>query len=282
MHHLLNYKKATISYRVIGKGSPVVLIHGFGEDSQIWESQIALLKDKFQLIIPDLPGSGQSQHHSDAREDWSMDFFADCIKAILEKENPDNNPSVIDRHSGFILIGHSMGGYISLAFAEKFPEWIRAFGLYHSSAFADSEEKKEARKKSIAFIEANGSAPFIGQATPALFSDGFRSQKPDIVAEITHKYSNFSARSLVHYLEGMMDRPDRTSILKNFNGPILFIMGVFDKAVPLEQGLQQCHLPALSYIQILENAAHMGMIEEISLANPFLEKFLQEIEIIER
>lgn len=282
MLYSLSFKKATIHYRVIGKGNPIVLLHGFGEDSQIWENQIALLKDTFQLIIPDLPGSGLSQQESDAREDWSMDFFADCVKAILSKEFPHNAITNNVSKESFILIGHSMGGYITLAFAEKYPESVKAFGLYHSTAFADSDEKKEARKKSIAFIEAHGSSPYIAQATPALFSDEFRSKHPQMVDEITRKYSNFSARALVHYLEGMMDRPDRTHVLKNFAGPVMFIMGVHDKAVPMEQGLKQCHLPAISYIQVLENAAHMGMLEENSLADPFLEKFLQEIEITER
>lgn len=282
MLNSLPFKKATINYRVVGKGSPVVFIHGFGEDSQIWETQIALLKNKYLLIIPDLPGSGHSQHDSDAREEWSMDFFADCIKAILSKEFPHYNGSIDKAKNGFVLIGHSMGGYITLAFAEKYPEWVKAFSLYHSTAFPDSDEKKEARKKSIAFIESHGAAPFIGQATPALFSDDFRSKHTQLVDEITRKYSNFSPRALVHYLEGMMDRPDRTHVLKNFAGPVLFIMGVYDKAVPMEQGLKQCHLPSISYIQVLENAAHMGMMEENDLADPFLEKFLQEIEIIER
>lgn len=281
MYHSLFFKEAFVSYRIIGTGSPVILIHGFGEDSDIWENQVNFLKDTFQLILPDLPGSGRSKQGSDDRQDWSMEFFADCILEIIKTEFPLDNPSVSSSHKGFILVGHSMGGYINLAFAEKYPRWLRAFGLFHSSAFADSEEKKAARRKSIAFIESHGSESYIKQAIPDLFSEGFKANNPEKVAEITSNYSNFPARSLVHYLEGMMDRPDRLAILKDFEGPVLFIMGVFDKAVPLENNLKQCHIPKLSYIQILENTAHMGLLEEPELANPFLEKFLQEIEIIE-
>lgn len=276
MHKILKHGQADIHYRIIGNGQPVVLIHGFGEDSSVWDPQVAFLKEKFQLILPDLPGCGQSAQTSDQAADWSMEFLASCIKKLLDSEVEATKSGL---KKAIPVIGHSMGGYIALAFAEKYPESITALGLFHSTAFADNEAKKEARQKSIAFIQQHGGAAFIAQATPGLFSDGFKAEKPDIVAEITHRFSNLSGRSLVHYYEAMIARPDRTAILKTFKGPVLFIMGAHDKAVPMEQGLQQCHWPSLSYIQVLENAGHMGMLEETDRCNRFLEKFLQEIEI---
>jgi pimeloyl-ACP methyl ester carboxylesterase len=255
-----------VYYRIVGKGQPVVLVHGFAEDGTVWENQIEYLKDKYQLIIPDMPGSGQSspRDHTQGDASWSMEYFAECIRAILDQEN-------ISRVS---MIGHSMGGYITLAFADAWPERLRSFGLFHSTAFADSEEKKTTRRRGIEFIQQNGAAKFLEQSVPNLFSSVTKKQQPELVYKILARFTNFDDQSLVNYYQAMMVRPDRTHVLKNFSGPVLFIMGKHDTAVPYEQGLQQCYLPGLSYIHTLEQSAHMGMWEEPKLSNIFVEAFL--------
>ena len=172
-----------------------------------------------------------------------------------------------------------MGGYITLAFAEKYPELLRAFGLFHSSAFADTEEKKETRRKGIAFIKQHGGGKFIEQATPNLFSDNTKQKSPEMVSDLVKKYTNFSGKSLVSYYDAMISRPDRTNILKKFDGPILFIMGQHDNAIPLKDILLQCHLPRVSYIQLLADSGHMGMLEEPAKSTSFLRKFLTECEM---
>src|ERR1041385_6326251 len=123
MEKQVTYQYKKIFYRVIGNGKPVILVHGFGEDSTVWQNQIEFLKDKFLLIIPDLPGSGRSE----MIDDMSIEGIAEAIKEIFELE-----VSKIS-HSEACMIGHSMGGYITLAFAEKYPEYLNAFGLFHSS-----------------------------------------------------------------------------------------------------------------------------------------------------
>ncbi|WP_207515530.1 alpha/beta fold hydrolase [Longitalea luteola] len=250
-----------VFYRKEGSGQPVVLIHGFSEDGTVWENQVEYLKSKFQLIIPDLPGSGQSPMNG---ADWSMEYFAECIRSILDKEN-------ITKTS---MIGHSMGGYITLAFAEQYPDRLHSFGLFHSTAFADSEEKKTARRRGIEFIQQNGAAKFLEQSIPNLFSEITKKRQPELVQKILARYTNFVGQSLVNYYQAMMVRPDRTQVLKNFSGPVLFIMGKHDTAVPYEQGMQQSYMPGLSYIHTLEHSGHMGMWEEPELSNVFLEEFL--------
>ncbi len=175
------------------------------------------------------------------------------------------------------MIGHSMGGYISLAFAEKYSDRLSGLGLFHSSAFPDTEEKKITRKRGIQFIEEHGQAKFLEQATPNLFSKSFKEQHPDAVNEIIDHYTNFQDTALVHYYEAMMQRPDRTHILKNFLRPVLFILGEHDTAIPLADGLRQCHIPRLSYIHILRNSGHMGMIEETDKCRKILQKFLEDL-----
>ena len=287
MQKQINYKGANIYYNVIGKGKPVMLVHGFGEDSKVWKYQADFLKDKFQLIIPDLPGSGLSVVDSwftqqssgevgqlavDSKH-LSIEWMADCLNAILEEELSFSSPEGRGRE-GATMIGHSMGGYITLAFAEKYPGQLNKFGLFHSTAYPDSEEKIQTRKRGIEFIIGHGAYAFLKQSTPNLFGKKFSAAHPDAIRELIEEGKNFSPNALINYYEAMMARPDRTSVLKSFPKPILFIIGEEDKAAPLKDCLEQSHLPAISYVHILSHSAHMGMWEETAKANQALLQFL--------
>lgn len=251
----------SIYYSVEGDGLNVILLHGFGEDSAIWNTLKSDLSARFRLIIPDLPGSGKSVSNTDG---VSMDTLADSVMKIIEKENIDE----------YFMIGHSMGGYITLAFADKHPAGLRGIGLFHSTAFADSDEKKEARKKNMDFIRNHGSQKFMHQSVPNLFSEETKQNNPQLVQEIIDQYSSFSPTSLVNYTAAMMNRPDRIHVLEEFKKPVLFIMGEHDTAVPLEQGLKQCSIPEFSYIYVCVHSGHMGMLEEPEFCLKALQDFL--------
>ncbi len=259
------YRGKSISYRTAGTGPLVVLLHGFGEDGTIWKGQYSLFP-QHQLIVPDLPGTGDS----DLLEDMSMESMAGAVKAIITAESGDESKAVV--------IGHSMGGYITLAFAEQYPEALLAFGLFHSTAFADSEEKKETRRKGVRFIQQHGAAEFLKTATPNLYAPASREVHPEWLAEHLATAHNFSADSLVSYYMAMINRPDRTLVLAESKVPVLFVMGRHDAAAPLEDILKQCHLPGLSYIHILEGAGHMGMIEEKDNTAQLLSLFVFTLE----
>jgi pimeloyl-ACP methyl ester carboxylesterase len=263
----INFQGQTISYRIEGQGQPVMLVHGFAEDGTVWENQIAALKDQFQLIIPDLPGSEQSETVENTSQ-WSMEYFAECLQAIIQEEKLE----------AVTMIGHSMGGYLTLAFAEKYPDQLKAFGLFHSSAAPDSQEKIATRRRGIEFINENGPKKFLEQSIPNLFSETTKKQDPAMVEKILQRFTNFPAQSLVGYYEAMILRPDRTQVLKNYSRPILFIIGKFDTAVPMEQSLPQSHLPGLSYVHILQHSGHMGMWEESELSNTYLNRFLLQVD----
>lgn len=265
----LLYQNKKIFYRITGNGKPVVFIHGFGEDGEIWNNQIEFLKNKFQLIIPDLPGSGKSE----MIDDMSIEGMAEVIKQILDEESSKIPPS---GGGGASVIAHSMGGYILLALIEKYWNHVSAFGLFHSSAYADSEEKKVIRRKGIEFIRQQGAFEFLKTTTPNLFSQQTKDERPELISKLIASLDNFSPASLVSYYEAMMQRPNRTKMLQKATVPVLFIMGKYDNAVPLEDGLQQCHLPEKSYIYVLRNSGHMGMLEEKDKCNEILDKFLLE------
>ena len=262
------YDNSTIFYRVSGKGKTVVLLHGFGEDRNIWNDLAAKLVESFKVIIPDIPGSGKSEIlKNDVEKEISIDRYAKVIMYILEKENVTT----------CAIIGHSMGGYITLAIAEKYPDILNGFGLFHSSAFADNEEKKQARLKSIEFLKTHDAKSFLKTSIPGLFAEKFKQEHPDIVEKLVESGNHFSSKALIQYYQAMINRPERIEVLKQTKLPVLFIIGEKDQAIPLQQSLTQCHLPSTSYVHILPNAGHMGMLEEKELCNNIVISFLNNL-----
>jgi len=283
MHKHCSWSDGTIHYQILGKGIPVVLLHGFGEDSSIWDQQVAYLQKKCTLFIPDLPGTGSSewksannistQHDSidhsqftSLRSFLNIDKLADAIHAMLRHEKMDR----------CYLLGHSMGGYITLAYAEKYPEQLLGLGLIHSTAFADSEEKKNNRLRGIEMMQTYGGFTFLKTTIPNLFGNTFKKNNPEIIEQLIHKSTSLTTSTLQAYYYAMMQRPDRTAILKGNPLPILFVLGTEDVAAPLNDVLQQTHLPLNSYIHILDGIGHMGMLESTERINQHIEAFIHQ------
>src|SRR5688572_20033900 len=208
MEKTILYQNKNIFYRSFGNGDPVLFVHGFGEDGEVWNHQVEFLKDKYHLLVPDLPGSGRSELIGD----MSMEGMAEVLHSILHEEIPpetdpkeglantqihpnENTSQKINYESfessrnppsgggGATVIGHSMGGYITLALVEKYWNHVNAFGLFHSSAFADTEEKKGTRRKGIGFIKENGPYKFLETAIPGLYWQKNRDEKPALIEE---------------------------------------------------------------------------------------------------
>lgn len=264
MKKQFNYLGVEVHYNIHGKGFPVVLIHGFGEDSSIFDTQISFLKNHCLLIVPDLPGSGASKYNAQIT---TIDDFATCIHELLQHEKIHH----------CLVLGHSMGGYITLAFAQKYAPLLNGFGLLHSTAFADSDEKKQNRKRGIELIKTYGAHAFLKTTIPNLFGAAFKESSPEQVTALTELAKQFSADTLIQYYEAMIQRPDRTEVLKSNPLPVLFVLGTEDVAAPLNDVLQQTYLPQCSYIHILENVGHMGMWEATEKMNGLLLSFIQQV-----
>lgn len=286
----LTFDSHSIFYRVAGSGKPVVFVHGFGEDGDVWktgpshpdsyrdppkeglaDAQASLFEDssllsKFKFIIPDLPGSGNSE----MIDDMSMEGMAEVIKIIIDAESA-KAPFVAT------VIGHSMGGYISLAFAEKYPGYLDGLGLFHSTAYPDTEDKKATRRKGIQFIQEHGAFEFLKTANYNLFSQDSKDKMPQLIDEFILSLRNFKPEALVSYYEAMIKRPDRSSILKNLQIPMLFVAGKYDTAIPINDILEQCHLPDISYFHTLAASGHMGMLEEAGKTDKILQEFLTAV-----
>ena len=273
------YQTSIISYRVEGKGEPVVLIHGFGEDSHIWDEQILFLKEHCLLIIPDLPGTGKSSLLNLRSEVSSLGFFsvnnptpdyisiddyAGCLYALLQEE----------QISSCTMLGHSMGGYITLAFAEKYPLLLTGFGLINSTAYADSEEKKKNRERGIYLMEQYGTHSFLKNTIPNLFGPLFKKEQYAKVDCLIISGAVFTKDALQQYYRAMLMRPNRTAVLQSNPLPVLFVIGTEDVAVPLEEILQQTSLPNNSYIHVLQDVGHMSMWEAPDQLNRFMLSFI--------
>jgi pimeloyl-ACP methyl ester carboxylesterase len=263
----INYRGSLLYYQDEGSGSPVILLHGFGESGSIWNEQADYLKTSFRIITPDLPGSGLSKMPETGDQFLTMDDYADAIKSILEQENIKT----------CTLIGHSMGGYITMAFAEKYPERLNGFGLFHSTAMADSEEKKTARQKGITFIQSHGPAAFLEEAIPNLYGAEYKANNSEALAKHVEESREFTSATLISYYRAMMQRPDRKAVLQNFPKPVLFIMGEEDKTVNLQETLSQSHLPRESHVHIWKAVAHMGMREAPEKSNHSLFSYLKHV-----
>lgn len=264
----ININNRTISYRAGGEGDAVILLHGFGEDSNVWQQQAEYLEKNFFVITPDIPGSGDSE----LTDDVSMEGIADCVNAIADAEELDK----------LVLIGHSMGGYATLAYAEKYEDRLQGFGIFHATASADSEEKKVARRKSIDFIKRNGADAFLDAQPANLFARQTQENDPALIRSFRKSYADFTETALIEYYEAMIARPDRTEVLKNSKVPVLFILGEYDNLIPLEPTLQQASLPGVATIEILKNSGHMGMLEEPAKSNQVLDDFLSDIAVYNR
>ena len=233
----------------------VVLLHGFGEDSSIWNDYAAILAKEYTVILPEYARFS----HLKTMEDYAEFVHDKLVEQGVEK---------------CVVIGHSLGGYIALAFAEKYPQILLGFGLFHSTSFADSEEKKEARNKIIETIKKSGSAVFIRASTPTLYAEEFTKLHPETIEKHIEYASQFPPEALIAGMQAIRDRPDRRLILKALRVPVMFIIGEKDKSVPPVDSKSQIMMPKFFSSSILDNVAHMGMVEEAEHCLVFLEKFL--------
>jgi len=256
----INFNKRKINYYSRGKGTPVVFLHGFCEDSSVWEDFISVFKSN-KIIRIDLPGFGSSE----PMENPSVEQFADVVKAVL-------NHLEIRKCT---LIGHSMGGYVSLAFAKKYESYLSGLGIFHSFPYADTEEKKTVRKKSIEFIKKNSHFHYVKQLFPNLFPTSFLSSNNFLVNKMIHRASSFPQAGIIEGLKMMMKRPDNSEVLKKIKCPVLFIIGKEDELIPLNKSMEQTALPDVAHIHVLEGVGHMGMFEATKETRKIIKHFLK-------
>lgn len=256
------FREGNLAYSSEGKGYPVVLLHGFCEDHRVWDEwKQDLLEEGCQVICVDLPGFGQSSVIHQLS-------IADMAEGVHELVSALELPP-------FIMVGHSMGGYVALAFSRLFPGRLQGLGLFHSHPYADSEEKKALRQRSIDFIQRQGHILFVKQLIPSLFAAGFARSNTFLMEKLVYRASRFDSDGIIAAQQAMRDRPDESQHLSQLAIPVLFIIGQKDSSISPEQNQAQVQLPQLASIHLLEKAAHMGMFEAKKPTQRFLRQFVR-------
>ncbi len=248
-----------------GSGNPIVLIHGFCETLEIWKPLVNKLALSNEIHTLDLPGFGSSPLPTGA---FTLEDIAEIVYQWIIDNNLQNS----------IIIGHSLGGYITLALARNHHDTIKGFGLFHSSALADDEEKKSSRNKTIDFVKKRGVKVFAESFVTQLFYLKNRSRLKEEIGEVTKVAGNTSEETLVSYMEAMRDRPDNTEVLKSFEKPILFIAGDQDTSVPIEKSKAQFEFIKRPFIHVLNNVGHMGMYEDTAASFQAIRRFIDAAE----
>ena len=221
----LKYKNIHIHYRSQGSGSAVVLLHGFLENLNMWHDIKKEISKKNRLISIDLLGHGKTDNLGYIH---TMEEQAKMVKFVLNYL----------KLRKYILIGHSMGGYISLAFANLYPKNLKGICLMNSSALADSEDKKENRDRAVKAVKYK-SEIFVRLAIPNLFSEDNRNKFTDEIERITNEALHLSTQGIVAALEGMKIRRNYEYLYRTLTIPIQMIIGRKDPALEYESLISQ-------------------------------------------
>jgi len=245
-----------LNYKISGnEKKTLVLLHGVMESTEVWDDMLPELEKQFNVIRIDLPGHGKS---AVAAEVQTMELMASEVKATLD-------------HIGitkFHLLGHSMGGYVSLAYADAFPESLQSLTLFFSTYFPDSEEKKNTRRKSFRIImEEYGK--YVAAGVPNLFNPYEREQLRDKIEFAKAVALETPREGALASVKGMIERTDKRAVLEKLGAKILIIAGRFDNAVNSQQVVE--NLPERSNIKAyVLDCGHNGHWEKPTICTEII------------
>jgi len=233
----------TIAYERRGnKGTPLVLVHGFPLDSSSWNEIIPLLEEKFDIITPDLRGFGQS---TTIESPYTISDIADDLAGLLDHLGVEKTA----------MTGHSMGGYVALAFAKKYTNRVSGLGLISSQAAGDPPDRKEGRYKTAADVAEKGVGVVVEAMTPKLSAD------VRVQAFVRGVMEKQSKDGVIGALKAMAEREDLMSVLSSLNFPFVLIHGDADVLIPIERSKEiKAAVPSAQFVE-LQGAGHMPMME---------------------
>lgn len=256
----IHYKNIKIAYSNTGKGNAIILLHGFLENSTMWNFYIETLSKNHQVITIDLLGHGKTENMSYMH---TMEDMADAVHAVLFHLNI----------SEAIFVGHSMGGYVSLALAELYPEMVKGVVLLNSTSKEDSDERKLNRMRAIKAVKQNASV-FVGMSIANLFSEENREKLSNEIEAVKEEALKTPLQGIISALEGMKGRKDREFILHQATFPILLILGQKDPVLNYEDNISQIEGTKTELITLPDG--HMSHIENRDVLGSILLNFLEK------
>jgi pimeloyl-ACP methyl ester carboxylesterase len=245
---ILTYYETPIYYEIHGKGPAIVLLHGFLESLTMWERLTPILSTNKTVVAIDLPGFGKSGVVDTVH---SMELMANIVYQIITLHSFDT----------ISIIGHSMGGYVGLAYCEIYPTSIKNLILLNSTPAADSPERKVNRERTLRLIDKN-SALFLTMAIQNLFTKDSKEKYASEIEKMKNDVLSFPVEGVKAAISGMTNRKDRTSVLKKFQGGKMMICGRYDPLIPFEVAAMLANETLTPLVKL--NGGHMGMIENFN------------------
>jgi 3-oxoadipate enol-lactonase len=230
-----------LCYLRSGKGVPLVLLHGYPLDHTIWDELVLLLQKDFDLIIPDLRGFGQTQAIDKV---YTIDDMAADVLELLDYVNLDK----------VYIVGHSMGGYIALAFARLYPTRTLGLGLISSQALADSPEQKEKRYATAKQVAQEGVSAVEGMAEKLTTNAGLQKTIRSII-------QRQKPAGIIGALKALAERSDSTPLLPTFSFPVTLIHGEADALIPIDRARDIKNVISHAHLLQLPDVGHMPMME---------------------
>lgn len=262
MNGIITCNGVSIRYSDKGAGNPVVLLHGYLESLEIWSDFNSLLSRSYRVICVDLPGHGRSGFWN---EYASMEDMAQAVVEVLDSLKIQKA----------VVIGHSMGGYATLAFAELYPDRLAGFGLFHSVCWSDLPEKQVNRQREIDLIKQGKKDLIVATNIP----NAFASSNLDSLADEIDKSKIIALQTtnegIIAALQGMINRKDRTHVLSQATVPVFFGVGLKDNYIPFEKLLELTELVQRKHVAVFLESGHMAFIEEPKQALSEINSFLK-------
>ncbi len=251
----------------------IVLIHGFAEDATIYDGLIKSLCNTYTIININLPGSG---HTAIVKKHIDMEYLAMYVQAVINdaKAKMATTKIAIDFEK-IIIAGHSMGGYIALAYSKKYPEQCAGISLINSTIYADDDEKKANRLKALELIHNGGKDTFLRALIKNLYDPNYYIQQPETISKHLNAAQLLSEATISKYYHAMMHRIDSEQHVSSMEAPLQIIVGNQDAVIPLASSLQQSSVAKVSFVHLLQDSGHTSIIEKQDHVINYLLTFAQ-------
>jgi pimeloyl-ACP methyl ester carboxylesterase len=250
-----------------GRGQPLLLIHGFPFNHEMWRPQIETLAGNSKIIAPDLRGHGQSPPTPGP---YSMDMLADDCASVLEKLGVQQPVTVC---------GLSMGGYVSFAFFRRYPQLVAGLILVATRSGADAEEAKKNRDIAAEKVRTEGTQPVIESMLPIAMSPTTYQKQTDLVQQVEGIMQKTTPEGLISALMGMKSRPDSTPTLDKITVPTLILHGADDQIIPTSEAEAMHAAIQGSQFIIVPDAGHLPNLEQPQIFNQAVDGFLAGLKV---
>ena len=264
LNMFFSYKKGRIHYTDSGSGKEIILLHGYLESSEVWNGFAEKLQSQFRIISIDLPGCGLSDVYGEVH---SMEFMATVIKELIDSL----------KLKKVFMTGHSLGGYVTLAFLELFPDQLSGYCLLHSQPFPDTPAALEKRRREIEIVKVGKKNLMYPDNVIRMFATSNLVKFSNALQKSKDIASQIPGEGIIAVLNGMMIRPSRLSFMEKGNVPCLWILGLMDNYIPCEHIQTMVNLPFNARLVVLKNSGHMGFIEEEKLAVKTVSDFVSSL-----